>query len=558
MTLADVIITIDTDERMEPRLRHECSSALRSLCRVLGKAPSFVIADPAALRRRMKELGPTVAGYSGGRWRNIKSLALKALVGAGIEVTPARSSNPLTPAWRDLFDRVKDRSVRLGLSRFVRWCDNADIAPGAVSDSVMNDFAEFLLREGVTNRPKSSHRNACQQWNRAVATISGWPAMTLTVPDYRRAVALPDETFPTAFITERDAFLKDYSGVDRLASTDRLDRLRKRKRRDVTVKNRRYQLMQLAGALVRRGHAAESMTLRYIVDHAEDALRFFLDRLPPGKTSGQVGQLAVALKIIGAHLKVGEEQMATLRDYCRGLAPDNGGISEKREVRLQQFDDPENLLDLLLLPQQIYRKLAGKGKLTLADAVTMAMAVAIELLLMKPMRILTLAGINAETQISRTRPGRGGVTHIAASNSQVKNSVRFSLALPECSAELLQFYLERCLPLLNHGTPWLFPGNEGNHKQENALGGQIQRFIKRHTGLTVNPHLFRSIAAIIILNRNPGAYEDVAQVLGTKTVSIIIKHYCREETKAALKRYDEIILELRGQRDGKPKPRNGR
>jgi hypothetical protein len=558
MTLADVIITINADQRMEPSRRHECSSALRSLCRVLGKDPSFVIADPAALRRRMKELGPTVAGYSRGRWRNIKSLAMKALAAAGIEVTPARSSNPLTPAWRELFDRVKDQTTRLGLSRFVRWCDNADIAPAAVSDSVMNDFAEFLLREGVTGRPKSAHRNACQQWNRAVATVSGWPATTLAVPDYRRAVALPDETFPAAFIAERDVFLKDYSGVDRLASTDRLARLRKRKRRDITVQHRRYQIMQFAGALVRRGHAAESMTLRYIVDHAEDALRFFLDRLPPGETSGQVGQLAVALKIIGDYLKVGEEQKETLRDYCRGLAPDNGGISEKREVRLQQFDDPQNLLDLLLLPQQIYRELVGKKELTLADAVAMAMAVAIELFFMKPMRISTLASINAEMQISRTRPGRGGVTHIAVSNSQVKNSVRFSLALPECSAELLRFYLERCLPLLSHGTPWLFPRNEGNHKRSGALGGQIQRFIKRHTGLTVNPHLFRSIAAIIILHRNPGAYEDVAQVLGTKTLAIVIKHYCREETKAALKRYDEMILELRGQVDGKQKPRNGR
>jgi integrase len=243
-----------------------------------------------------------------------------------------------------------------------------------------------------------------------------------------------------------------------------------------------------------------------------------------------------------------------LRDYCRALAPDNGGISEKREVRLQQFDDSENLIKLLLLPQQVYQKVARKQRIAGAEAIAMQIAVAIELLLMKPMRIRSLAEINAETQITRTRPGRDGITHIAMANDQVKNNVGFSLPLPECSAELLRFYLERGLPLLSHGTPWLFPGTEGNHKRPNALGGQIQRFIKKHTGLTVNPHLFRSIAAIIILNRNPGAYEDVAQVLGTKTISIIIKHYCREETKAALKRYEEIILELRGQ----PNPRKGR
>jgi len=167
---------------------------------------------------------------------------------------------------------------------------------------------------------------------------------------------------------------------------------------------------------------------------------------------------------------------------------------------------------------------------------------------------LSNAGASAELAPASAKR----IAHIAVANDEVKNNIGFSLPLPESSAELLQFYLKRCLPLLSHGTPWLFPGNEGNHKRPGALGGQIQRFIKRHTGLTVNPHLFRSIAAIIILNRNPGTYDDVAQVLGTKTTSIIIKHYCREETKAALKRYDEYILELRGQRDGKPKPRNGR
>ncbi len=94
-----------------------------------------------------------------------------------------------------------------------------------------------------------------------------------------------------------------------------------------------------------------------------------------------------------------------------------------------------------------------------------------------------------------------------------------------------------------------------------SLGGQIQRFIKRRTGLVVHPHLIRSVAAIIILNRTPGAFEDVRQVRGNKTLSVIVKYYCGEETKAALRRYDEIILGLRREHDAEPtlpKPRRRR
>jgi hypothetical protein len=101
----------------------------------------------------------------------------------------------------------------------------------------------------------------------------------------------------------------------------------------------------------------------------------------------------------------------------------------------------------------------------------------------------------------------------------------------------------------------VFPGEGGKSKRPDALGAQIKRFIKRETGLDVNPHLIRSIAAMIILNRNPGAYEDVRQVLGTKTLAIIVRHYCGDETRATLKRYDEMILDLRAPAADEPSPR---
>lgn len=558
ITVAEVIDRTAAADALGARRQQDLRSALRTLCRVLGKETTQIIADPGALRRRMNELGPAIPGISPARWRNIRSLVLRGLQAAGIKVTPTRSSRPLSPEWRRLFDNLPDRTTRFGLARFIRFCDENGVAPEAVTDTVMDRFRDMLLREGVCSRPKSVHRTACQVWNRVAVSNAAWPKTTLAIPNYRREVALPEADFPPAFIGEKNAFLADYAGADRLGIGDRLARLGRRLRRPVTVYNKGIQIMQLAGALVRRGHPAEAMSLSYIVEHAEDALRFFLDRLPKGETSGQVSHLAIALKQIGQYLKVDEAKMGLLRGYCRGLAPDDSGMSERKRDRLRQFDDAGNLITLLRLPERVRKEVSRKACPTRADAEVMEMAVAVELLLMKPMRIRSLSLIE-ERHITRTRAGRDGVTHIAVPNTNVKNAVGFEVALPRPSADLLQLHMTRYRPLLGSDTSWLFPGKNGEAKRPGALGSKIQRFIKRRTGLIVPPHLIRSIAGVIILNRNPGAYEDVRQVLGNKTLSIIVKYYCGEETKAALRRYDEMILGIRAEGDPEPgRPRRRR
>ena len=166
-----------------------------------------------------------------------------------------------------------------------------------------------------------------------------------------------------------------------------------------------------------------------------------------------------------------------------------------------------------------------------------------------PSHLLTVAISSAVT-----RPGRDGITWITVPAAMVKNRLPFEVELRAPSAALFELYRRRYHPLLAKRTSWLFPGENGEAKRPDALGAQITRFIKRETGLVVNPHLFRHIAAIVSLSRNPGAYVDVKDVLGTKTIEIIAKHYCGEETRAALARYDSAILGLREQPDNEPPP----
>ena len=44
-------------------------------------------------------------------------------------------------------------------------------------------------------------------------------------------------------------------------------------------------------------------------------------------------------------------------------------------------------------------------------------------------------------------------------------------------------------------------------KPQFCLSGQLSKALKRHTGLDVNPHLYRHIAAYFYLDAQPSDYE---------------------------------------------------
>jgi hypothetical protein len=105
-TLGDVVDLIQGRSDLQPWLRRDLCSAIRTLCRALGQVPADVPADPTALRRRMKEISAPAAGVSRGSWRNVKCLVSKALAVAGIAMVSARAKASLMPEWKKLLAQV--------------------------------------------------------------------------------------------------------------------------------------------------------------------------------------------------------------------------------------------------------------------------------------------------------------------------------------------------------------------------------------------------------------------------------------------------------------------
>ena len=190
-------------------------------------------------------------------------------------------------------------------------------------------------------------------------------------------------------------------------------------------------------------------------------------------------------------------------------------------------------------------------------AVQAQMAVAVEILLMAPIRLYNLTNLDIERNL--IRPGQGKALHIVVGAGMVKNREPLEYPLPPESVELVECYIREFRPHLKSAeNTALFPGVAGGPKNMAFFGTQITRTIYAHTGLHVHPHLFRHIAAKLFLDANPGAYEVVRRVLGHRSIDTTTGFYTGLETPAAVRHFDKTILRLRGEERAEGRERTRR
>jgi integrase len=321
--------------------------------------------------------------------------------------------------------------------------------------------------------------------------------------------------------------------------------------RPATIATRRFQIRQLVSALARRGHDISRLrSLRDLVEPetAKEALRFFYERNDKASSS-QVSGLAATIYSIAKHwCKLPEAQLGELAGFKRGLHHHVHGLTDKKRERLRQFADRRNVEALLGLPQRIFLQLRRKARPTATEALDLQMVLAIELLLMMPIRRANLVRLRLGPDGHiRQRQDRKGTTHVILAAAEVKNRQPLEFPLPPETAELLELYLRGARPQLADGaSEWLFPGrNLGAHKSLDQFSRQFTKTIRRLTGLTVNMHLMRHIAAKLYLDTSPGAYEVVRRVLGHRSLFTTVNSYTGLETEAAVRHYDAVVLGIR-------------
>jgi site-specific recombinase XerD len=549
-TMAFVRDQIQADPTMALKKRRETVSALSTMSKAVGRQLEDLPANPLYLWDLINKVLPVAAGVSELRWRNVRSLVRFALKQTGLAFVPGRYRDPLTPAWEEIFRLINDPRRRFSLSRLARYCGVYGITPEQVTDEVIGRFIEDLKTAGLGPKVRRIHRETCMLWNRAARGYAAWPKQLLTVPDYRDSYILPWSRFPEALKAEFDAYIRHLQGGDILEDVEF------KPLRPASIKTRTIQLRQYLSALVHRGRNPQALgSLADVVAVAtvKDGLRFFLERFG-GKASKQMFEIACVVKTMARHwVKVADGHLTELKSVCRsikqrlhGQTPD-GGPTRKSMERLRQFQDQANVAALITLPQQLMGELPKAGKPSYREALQAQTALAIEILLMTPMRIGNLSRLDLERHIAR--PRAGGTVSLAIPSEEVKNDSDIDAPLPGETVALLDLYLSRYRPvLLKEPSTCLFPGKDSKKpKGIQSLGNQITKCLKRRCGLIVHPHLFRHIAALVYLTANPGAYGLMRLVLGHKSVQTTTQFYCGLEGPAALRSFDENILKLREQ-----------
>ena len=544
-TLGQVLDAIEADKALPLQRRRNLCSSLRTLGKLMGRDLRYLPGHPRFYRDFFKHLHPEQCGLTKKRISNIKSDVLFALRHTGCIHQGHTYMATFTPEWQKLWNMAECVGrMRFYLSRLMHYCSANGIHPEAVNDDVSEWFREALVEESFVKDPIKTHQNICKLWNRAVREVPGWPATELTVPRYKEIYTFPWDAFPKTFRDEVDALFDWWSGKNILDDQAPLKPMKPK-----TIQSRRYRLLQIASGLVRQGWEIENITsLSRIVqiEAAKLTLRFFLDRAD-GKPTTQIHSLAVLIKTTAQHwVGVDEDHLNGLKALCKKLNPGNKGLTEKNRERLRQFDAPRNVGLLLDFPRKQVEEVRRHDRGRRRDAVAVQIALAVEVLLMSPIRAENLVNLNIDRHIQRSRAGQKGVVHLVIPGDEVKNGEPLEFTLPTETVRLLDLYIRDYQPRLTAcRSPWLFSGNGGKPKTRELLGDQVSKHVFKATGLHVNLHLFRHIAAKLYLDQNPGGYEVCRRILGHRSMETTTRFYAGMETAAAGRHFDEEILKLR-------------
>ena len=539
-SMAEILHRLDSVTGISDTKRRDLKSAVRSFCRLIEIEPSGVVANINWLHIRIRRVSPAGHNITKKRLANIKADVLKALTFTGCSRERADWLRPPSPSWQKLLDLVSNKHDLWKLTQLAQYCSALDVEPTEIGDQHILGLKEVLEAETFTNKPDVVAVNAVKTWNRLRQEIDGWPDITLKRPPKKKeAWTIPLDQFPASLQEDAENWFNRLLRPDPLDTDGPLKPLSPE-----TIKTRRNQLQQMLTALVLSGTPLEQMTSLSIlvkVDNFKTGLRYLMNRFDGKPTEAIHGLGAGIVAIAAHHVKVNEHHEKELRAILKRINIGVDGLREKNRDRLAQLDDPNKLAKLLHLPEVLCNK-ANRGELRRHKAALLVQAaLCIEILLYAPMRIKSLASLNLERHIRFIGNGRQRVAVIEIPAHEVKNNKDLFFELSPESTSLLDTYLKLWRPtLLREPSPFLFPAQNGGHKRTEGLSGLIKSTIFEHTGLTINAHLFRSIAGKVHAMAAPGDFVTLSHVLHN-TLKTAMRSYAQFEHAASIRHYQSSV-----------------
>jgi integrase len=516
----------------------ELRSAINTLCRVLGRQPTLTPVEPAELAKLLATAQPAVAGVNKQRWGRVCSLVSAALRACDFEIMPARDTRSLTATWRTLADALPYMKLVNGLSRLMHYFSGAGVEPETVTLADFDRFKVALETTSLFGNPSASYRTSVRLWIAAANSIASWPQILPALQKNPRSYSLPMSDFPQSFQDEVAAFLHNGSDPDELSEAY------SKPLSSGTTDGRAKHLRQVASALVYAGYPLADITsLSMLVqpENAKMALRYLRGRNGNMKTHGVSHQVWV-LCVVARHWVKDPVSDAALRKFYSALTIKTKGMVDRNRKKLRQFDLPQNVEALLNLPAKVFGEALRSRVGDHSEAVRVANALAVEILIVAPMRISNLAGLNLNEHLVRLGKSSESICRVEIPPDETKTHVPFDVQLPKGTVHLLDIFLKTYRPRLNpNPSPWLFSGRHGARRSEVAFSRTISEFLMREIGIDMHSHLFRHLAGRFYLEANPAGIETVRRLLGHTSTKTTMKAYCELDSVQAFRRYEDVI-----------------
>ncbi|HWT30665.1 MAG TPA: site-specific integrase, partial [Propylenella sp.] len=464
------------------------------------------------------------------------------------------------PKWADLVSAIAhDKRMAHGLTAFMNWCSGRGIAPDDVTDKVLQDFYEWLDTRTLHPRPRDVARLVPKIWNEAKDIVEGWPQQKLARISFRTpSQNLAWDHLDASFMTEADAYLAMRLEPDVFEEDLNYP---KRPLAASTVDRQREHIRLAASVLVRNG-AQVVDGLRSLAQLVErEAFKAVL-RHYRGKAGGKPNAFAVAIAktlidVARYQVKVGGDEVKALKALAAKLPAVLLDLTDKNKDLLGRLEADSTRARLVFLPEELQRKAAAGLKRGKLDFVAAQVAVAVDILLVAPLRPQNLIGLNWNRHF---REGVGGGLTLFIPKVETKSGKRdLAFDLPAEVAGRINWYRREVLPRLGASPDGdLFVTRDGTPKHQETLTTQIIRTIRDHVGLHMTPHQFRHFAAKVYLEEHPQDFQTVTDLLGhgwTKTTRIYAGVSSRRASRAYGKMLDEQRKALQQKR---PIRRQGR
>ncbi len=541
-SFADAITAISAASDLSVETRRHWRSSLTSIARAFDQPLELIPARYSAIRARMVALHHVPLDWVAKTLANHRSNAKAALIWFAREKDVLQHGVALSPAWERLRVQLTDPSTRYRLMPLMRFCSGVDIEPDAVDEAVIDRYFDHRARTTTRASDAASRRILARLWNAGIGKIDGWPKQRLIEPPVKAAEGPEWEGFPEGLRADIEGYLAGLKLIRRNKAGQRI-----RPCKPSTIITRRRELVAAVRMAVKVGVPLASLSSLGALVHPD-----------------------VAEKILDGYWRKDGEVPATytINLSCRfvALAHSAGGLDEAALRRLgdarfeleQHREDgmtPKNLAlircvltdavwsRVTKLPDQLMRQARlERQQAPVRAAVLAQIAVAVAILTVAPIRLGNLAGIRLGENL--IKPGGPQSNYfLTFDKHNVKNRVPLQFKLDETVTTIINEYVHDFRPALMRGSnaDWLFPGENGEHKEKISFSTQIVDRVEKSTGLRITVHQFRHAAGALILKHRPGEYELVRRLLGHKSVQTTIRFYLQLETTQASDIFTDIV-----------------